>query len=197
MSFLSRIVLPVGALVLAACTEPVTTAPSEPTGPADGLQAGATVDRTEAPFTWFLVDAESGMQVHFGRDIPSLCAGNGAQLDLLDIKVITNPQEALRQLRQVKGDVKTSVWPIGPNSCAYYNSTTPLATGVSNFRGTDNDVAPFNRPDPKNTNAFGFMANGQLTGPDGGRLIFQATYRGTWDGSDVATTREFTNIRLH
>jgi hypothetical protein len=196
MSVVARTSLAAVLLAAAACADPAGTAPADPAMTPEGPMAGA-VTRTEEPFTWFMVDEASGMQVHFGRDIVSLCHGTGAQLDLLDLKVITNPQEALRQLRQVKGDVKTSVWPIGPNSCAYYNSTAPLATGVSNFRGTDNDVAPFNRPDPTNTNAFGFMANGQLTGADGGRMIFSATSRGTWDGSDPASIKQHIVIRLH
>ncbi|HEU4569170.1 MAG TPA: hypothetical protein VFS07_01220 [Gemmatimonadales bacterium] len=197
MSFVLRAAVPLTLIALAGCADPAGTAPTDEAAAPGGPMAGATVTRTEEPFTWFLVDEASGMQVHFGRDVQSLCAGTGAQNDLLDIQVITNPVEALRQIRQVHGDVKTSVWPIGPNSCAYYNSTTPLATGMSNFRGTDNDVAPFDRPDPKNTNAYGFMANGKLTGPDGARLIFQATFRGTWDGVDPATERSHTDIRLH
>lgn len=196
MHVVARATLAAALVAVSACADPAT-APLEDAGAPDGPMAAGVVDRTEAPFAWFMADTESGMQVHFGRDIVSLCQGTGGQNDLLDIKVITNPQEALRQLRTVKGEVKTSVWPIGPNSCARYATETPLATGMTNFRGTDNDVAPFNRPDPKNTNAWGFSANGHLTGADGGRMIFSATQRGTWDGSDPASERVVTNIRLH
>jgi len=193
MSIVARAATAAALIAAIACTDPAGTSPTEEmTGP----EAGA-VAKTEAAFTWFLMDAESGLQVHFGRDIVALCNGTGGDPDLANFKIITNPKEALRQLRQVKGDLQTSVWAAGPNNCAYYNSTAPLATGSSNFRGTDNDVAPFNRPDPTNTNAFGFMANGQLTASDGSRAIFSATYRGTWDGSDVNTIKQNTNIRLH
>lgn len=196
MTYATRAALAAALLAAVACADPAGTAPTDELTTPNGPESGAVV-KTEAPFTWFLVDAESGLQAHFGRDIVSLCQGNGANLDTLQITVITNPQEALRQLRKVRGDVKTSVWPIGANTCARYATETPLATGMSYFRGTDNDVAPFNRPDPKNTNAFGFMANGKLTGADGNTMNFQATYRGTWDGTDVTTIREHTNISLH
>ena len=196
MQVIARAALALAMVAVAACADPAGTAPTDEFSDQSGPQAGAVV-KTEAPFTWFLLDTISGMQVHFGRDIVSFCQGTGGDPDLLDITVITNPQEALRQLRKVRGDVKTSVWTAGANSCARYTTETPLATGISNFRGTDNDVAPFNRPDPDNTNAFGFMANGKLTGADGGRLNFQATYRGTWDGTDPATINQHTSIRLH
>ena len=195
MTLVARASLALALVAATACADPAGTAPSDEFTQ-DGPQAGAVV-KTEAPFVWFLVDTVSGLQVHFGRDIVSFCQGTGGNNDLLNITVITNPQEALRQLRKVRGDVKTSVWTAGPNTCARYATETPLATGMSYFRGTDNDVAPFNRPDPKNTNAFGFMANGKLAGVDGSSLNFQATYRGTWDGSDVNSINDHTDVRLH
>ncbi|HET7041215.1 MAG TPA: hypothetical protein VFI13_04325 [Gemmatimonadales bacterium] len=197
MSLLTRAAIPLILAGAAACADPSATAPTESATPPAGPATASVVSTDQEIFTWFMVDAASGMQVHFGRDIQALCSGGDPAYDLSNVKVITNPQEALRQLRQVKGDLKTSVWPIGPNSCAYYNSTAPLATGISNFRGTDNDVAPFNRPDPKNHDAFGFMANGRLTGADGSTMQFAATYRGVWDGIDPATIKDHTDIRLH
>lgn len=175
------------AVTLTACTD----APTTPTP-----EFGA-VERSEGPLTVLLVDAESGLQAWHGWDVVARCQTGDGNLDNLSFQIVTNPQDALRQLRKTHGDVQVSVWPIGANSCARYATETPLATGVVNFRGTDNDVSPFLRDNPRNTNAFGWMANGFVTGADGSRMRYQATYRGHWDGIDPASIVETTNISLH
>ncbi len=194
-----RLIVPL-ALVLAACTDAPPGAPTAPGRPAFDL-AGAPASsgqvlRFDSTFSVRLIDHQRGLMAYLGRDIVAWCQGDPGAADTLAYHDVVNPVEPRRILRNMEGDVHASVWTVGPSTCARYLSETPIAAGISRLRYTDNDITPNARPDPANTNAWGWMAQGILVDAAGGPVRFTAISRATFDGVDASTTRQHVDIML-
>ena len=59
--------------------------------------------------------------------------------------------------------------------CAQFIANEPpIAEGFTKVRGTDNDY--FVNLDPNNTNAFGFVSQGQLYSPEGEKVHFKGIF---------------------
>ena len=191
-------------LALAACDDRVQiTAPEVPDTPqpafnfGNNTDAGPIVFRTTAGGAFGLRDPESGLQVWFMIDPVGICTGPWAS-DQVDRQIVDVPDEANRIIRLYHGkDVTTSVWPNFGFNCGLFTTTTPLATGLSRFVWTDNDVDILFNPDSKNSNAYGWTAHGVLTDPAGDKAPFSAHRRCQWDGQDLATVKCKNKIQLH
>jgi len=201
MRHLIRCFAPITLVVIAACSEsptgPVPTAPAGPSFDVGAPPASGQVVRIDSAFSILLTDPERGLTAYFGRDIVAWCQGDPAAADTVAYHSVTNPVETQRILRNVAGDVRTSVWLDGPNTCARYLSETPIATGLSHIRYTDNDIMPNQRPDPANHDAWGWMAQGELADAAGNRVHLTAISRAVFDGVDWRTTKQHVDILLH
>jgi hypothetical protein len=191
-------------LALAACGEGVqTTAPESPDAPqpafnfANNPDAGGIITRDEMGLGLFQRDSKTQLQVVLGIDIAEFCGGVWAP-DLVARQIVDVPDEANRIVRLLHGtDVRTSVWPNFGFNCGLFTTTTPLATGLSKFVHTDNDVFIFFNPDNKNSNAYGWTAHGVLADPAGDKAPFSAHRRCQWDGQDLATEKCRIKVRLN
>jgi hypothetical protein len=191
-------------LAFAACGEGVQpTAPEVPDTPQPAFNfgnnpdAGPIILRSELGGAFGLRDPGSGLQVWFMIDPVGVCTGPWAS-DAIDQQIVDVPDEANRIIRLRHGkDVQTSVWPNFGFNCGLFTSTTPLATGVSSFVWTDNDVNIGQNPDSENSNAYGWTAHGLLTDPGGAQVQFKALHRCHWDGQDLATLTCKNKIQLH
>ncbi|MHC4092009.1 MAG: hypothetical protein ACYSVY_17365 [Planctomycetota bacterium] len=191
-------------IAVAACGEGVqTTAPEIPDTPQPAFNfgnnpdAGPIIIRDEVGGGFGLRDSESGLQVYFMFDPVGVCTGPWAS-DLVDRQIVDVPDEANRIIRLYHGkDVTTSVWPNFGFNCGLFTTTTPLATGLSTFVWTDNDVDILFNPDSKNSNAYGWIAHGVLTDPGGAKAPFSALHKCVWDGQDLTTERCRNKIRLN
>lgn len=185
-------------LVLAlGCTDspttPATLNDGNPPAPAfnftNNPNAGPNIIRGQDFFAILFFDADRGMQAVLGTDIVQFCLGN-VSFDLWDFQDVNVPEDANRISTLLHGDdVTTSVWPLFGFDCSQFLSTTPLATGTSDARLTDNDLNTLSNPDSKNHNAFGFRAHGHLTDASGARVRFNGHQNCVWDGNDFSTLR--------
>ncbi|MCL5030388.1 MAG: hypothetical protein M1480_15360 [Bacteroidetes bacterium] len=168
--------------------------------------SGAWVIRYESNTAFWFNDPESELVLTLGvNDISSLCSGAGG-LDMFAFKDIylPNADSNLRRIvEQMKGkDITAMIWQPDPwpssftSFCNFYNNFGPaMATGTVNFIYTDNDVYAWAQ-DNKNSNAFGYKANGTLMSQDGQVYKLNFVYRGVWDGVDLATYKETFKIQL-
>ncbi len=169
-------------------------------------ESGAWVIRYESNIALWFNDPESGLVLTLGiNDISSLCSGRGGR-DMFAFKDIylPNADTNLRRIaEQMKGkDITAMIWRPVPwpftfsSFCSFYkNYGSPMAIGTVNFIYTDNDILAWAQ-DNKNSNAFGYKANGTLTNQDGQVYKLNFVYRGVWDGVDMATYKEIFKIQL-
>ena len=80
-----------------------------------------------------------------------------------------------------------SDWEAGGFDCTDL-SARRIAEGTGRFTYTDNDLYVWGR-EHRLTNAFGFVAQGQLTRVAGGTVRYYGVSRCLWDGYDIATLR--------
>ncbi|TFH19802.1 MAG: hypothetical protein E4H03_13285 [Myxococcales bacterium] len=59
-----------------------------------------------------------------------------------------------------------------------------VASGTGKLVNTDNDFYSFLNPDTHRSNAYGFTAQGQLTGADGSKMHYNGVLKVVWDGID-------------
>ena len=190
-------------IAFAACGEGVqTTAPEIPDTPqpafnfANGPDAAGIITRDGMGLGLIGRDSNTQLQVVLGVDLVEFCGGVWAP-DLVARQITDVPDEANRIVRILHGtDVRTSVWPNFGFNCPLFTTTTPLATGLSKFVHTDNDVNIFFNPDSKNSNAYGWTAHGVLTDPSGAKAPFSAHLRCHWDGQDLATEKCLRKVQL-
>ena len=137
--------------------------------------------------TW--VDVDAGLRVVIGADMDEFCAGI-IDFDLVDFQDANLPGG--RIVSNMNGVMQTRVWNFLEFDCALLTTIPPIATGTSQLRGVDNDLAA---TVVNNTNTWGWMAQGTLTGEDGGRVRFNGLLRqqfGNDSGSKVVS-----KINLH
>ena len=163
------------ALVLAfGCTDQ-TTSPTALNDAAvaptfnflNGPASAGIVLRYETPFAVSWADPESGLRATVGFDTDEYCA-NIIDFDIVAVQDVDLPTGRL--LGPVQGDdMQTAVWPFTAFDCALFTTVEPLATGVSEFRLTDNDV--FGTV-VNNANAWGWRTHGALTLASGDKAQF-------------------------
>ena len=153
---------------------------------ADAPDVSGIVRRGDAPFGLSWVDPAAGMRVVLGFDRQEFCNTGILDLDIIPFQDINFPNGRLMALAQ--GVVQTTVWGFTSFSCAAFAGATPLASGFSVLTYTDNDVRVVG---PNTTNAWGVMAHGTLTRPDGTDAQFSTHLRVTFvDGGNVVRSRE-------
>jgi hypothetical protein len=158
---------------------------------------GPNIVRSQGIYVIGWADFQEGISAWAGIDIAQWCR-DGTGFDVSDIQDINVPEDANRISELVHGnDVTTSVWPFTGFDCDLFTTVTPLATGTSDFRSTDNDLNTFLNPDSKNANAFGFNAHGKLTDASGSRVNFSGHSRCVWDGVDFDTIKCKDKINVH
>ena len=133
--------------------------------------------------------------IHNG-DIVAFCSGEEEPIVHIDFQWVDIPEDANRIKELLHGeDVPTTVWPFAvdwsqdiADICEMFLNSEPLATGTARLRSTDNDLFVFLNPDNVNANAFGWVSQGKLSGPDGERLHFNSIWRVVWDGVDFGSS---------
>ena len=148
---------------------------------------------------WY--DAKSGLVVAFGaEDIGSLLCGNGSDLDLFDLQMITSPSnpDGDRIISKLTGDdINVAVWsgdgfPAPADYCNFF-SNQPVASGKAKVSYKDNDLfGAFGG----NTNAVNFSVNGKVMDADGKSFNLNAFYHLAWDGPDGTKLNFNTKVQL-
>jgi hypothetical protein len=195
------------AFVLSGCSDssaPVIASTSVSDLPATPLMkssaSGAYIDRYDMTlYVYWFID-ESGLLVTFGvNDVEAFCARTGGK-DTFSFKDLYLPNvdpDLRRQLEQIEGRGVTALaFQVVPDPTkdlrGYICGMEPIAVGTADFRLEDNDVLAWMQ-DNKNSNAFGYKANGILVAPDGQKLTLNVVYRYVWD---PGTTRYNEVFRL-
>lgn len=165
--------------------------------------AGAEIFRYSAENVFTFFDWEAGLRLRVGANSDQWCADGYPILDEFDFKDIilpnSDPEVFDRVIQKIKGnDVYAEVraWPHEyPDNCSYYAAVPAIATGTVKLIATDNDVYAYLQGG-NNTNAFGYKANGKLTGPEGQTYNLNFVFRAHWDGVDLASYKEVIKIKL-
>ncbi len=195
----------IGALFTVGCNEqkvPVSMSENTLVTPASLAKgppptSGPIVIRSQTLFAVFFVDLDKGISASIGADPVEFCSGI-IDFDIVELQEISVPEDANRLIDLVKGsNVTASVWPFTTFDCDLFANTTPLATGTVKLVNTDNDLLIFLNPDHKNSNAFGFTAQGRLNRPDGTKASFNAVSKCVWDGDDIASLKCVEKINLN
>jgi hypothetical protein len=164
--------------------------------------AYAKVIRFQDQVEFFVVDKEHGLlSLHgLGQSFSQLCSGVPFTVDDLDIQLVDSPTSALHLLFT---GAEHTVWiypapqlpdpnHFGPEDCPILAGLPVLATGKARVVRTDNDVTL----DGPGADAFGWTAEGALTGPSGEPLRYGETVRLEVPPSN-ATLRELkVDVRL-
>jgi len=168
--------------------------------------SGAWIFRYEDVFATWWIDEESGLVIALGvNDISLLCSGGGGR-DTANIKDILLPNtdpDLRRWIQQVKGqDLTAMVWRPDPwpseftDFCSFYDLVgEPMAIGTAKVSSKDNDVLAWMQ-DNKNSNAFGYKANGTLKDLNGKVYKLNFVYRSRWDGVDFTSANVVFKIQL-
>jgi len=167
-------------------------------------ESGPNVTRFEDSLVVINVDTNAGLTAMLGFDPYEACQFI-FDFDTVAIKQVDIPSAPERIVDQFSGYVRASVWPfvipadvVFPAWCELIDIYPPLATGMVDINGTDNDLLVFTYVN-KNENAFGWNAHGTLYDDNDGR-VFHLTYRAHWggDGDDPdAPFFENTKIKLN
>ena len=120
------------------------------------------------------------------NDLDSWCAYQGGR-DVIEFKDIylPNADPELRRLveKQVGRDITAAVWDVSPFTgdlralCCNY---APIAVGTASLLVKDNDVYAYLQNN-KNSNAYGYKANGTLYGPDSRKYTLNFVWHDVWD----------------
>lgn len=167
---------------------------SKTTGP------GAWIIKSDGETVWACYDPDTQLMLIIGiNDIPSYLAGTGGidifnQTDILLPNADANARRDLKRLNSNSAAVL--VWYTDIDNPLYLlQNVTPTASGNVNYSYNDNDYYAF-RQDNKNHDAFGWKANGTLTGSDGTIYKLNFTDKLVWDGVDLSSTKESLMIQL-
>lgn len=199
------------AFVLAGCTDtpgPVAASASGIDNPA------ALLAKTSGPGAWIyrgtydtyrygFLDANSGLAALVGvNDFSTFCVSFEDGIDEFPFKDLLLPDadpDLRRVMEQVKGtDVSISVWDLDVfqgGFCATGRAGyRPIAVGTVHYINTDNDLLAWLQLN-YNMNAYGCMAEGSATGPEGQAyrvtIVYRAIYSAVTQGY-----REVMKIRL-
>lgn len=151
--------------------------------------SGALIIRHDEAIWWGFIN-EDGLMLILGiNDVEKVCAGTGG-IDLMNIKDIYLPPGDIDLSRLVAhqqgNDYTAMVWQVDTwpaDLCDFLNTETPLAIGKAKLIYNDNDYYAWLQ-DNKNSNAFGYKANGTLIGVDLKTYKLNLLYQIVWDGVD-------------
>jgi len=143
---------------------------------------------TAVGLTW--VDVDAGLRVVIGADMDEYCAGI-VNFDLVDFQNGTLPSGRIVSLMK-GGNLQTTVWDFLEFDCSLFTSVSPIASGTSRLMGVDNDLQG---TVVRNTNSWGWMAQGMLDAADGGRAQFNGFVRQQF-GNDSGP-KVVSQINLH
>ena len=166
--------------------------------------SGPNVTRFEDTLIVINIDTDAGLTAMLGFNPYEACAFI-FDFDTVEIKEVDVPSADERIVSQFRGYVRASVWPFVipddvffPAWCELVDMYPPLATGMADINGTDNDLLVFTYVN-KNENAFGWNAHGTLYDEGGQARIFHLTYRAHWGGDGTDPNPPFfakTKIKL-
>jgi len=198
--FIFAATLGVANALVSACAERSVSGPMDRPAFnfANGPESpGPIIFRTgEAGYRVSYSDPVHGLTAIHGGDVVEFCLTGETGEALVELQVVFPPEEQDRILLLLKGhDVETTVWATGSFDCDVFTTTTPLATGTVDLTNTDNDLLAGER-DNRNHNAFGFVAQGTLTRPDGAKAPFNGVSKCVWDGDDFDTIKCHDSINL-
>ncbi len=164
-------------------------------------QSGFVVSRDgEEILATLFIDFKAGLTASIGADNEGFCNPfpNFDALELIPIQEVDIPNDERRRQILSKGETYVEVYDgiINGFFCDFIANTPRLASGNAKFVLTDNDFEIYLRDDPKNSNAFGFNARGNLRDDNGDHVSFNAHYRVSWDGNDFASANEQSKISL-
>jgi len=139
---------------------------------ANAPDASGIIVRDDVPFAVTWIDPKAGTLVVIGADIFEFCGGT-INFDIVPFQDAILPDGRIVEVVQ-GSDMRTSVWPFATFDCDLFTTVTPLATGMSDLVYTDNDLLG---SVVNNANAWGFLAQGSLTRPNGAAAAFSAHAR--------------------
>ena len=157
---------------------------------------GGIVFRGEEIFLFATEDYMKGLTALHNGDVVEWCETGEEPLVYFDFQVIESPANENRIIEIDHGeDVPTEVWPFlvdweAEDICEQFLESEPIASGYAKMRVTDNDLFVWAYPN-KNANAFGWVSQGRLLGPEGEVVHFNSIFRATWDGIDGERVSNF------
>jgi len=194
----------VGVLFLASCSEEGTPAnPSQNialdqiVGDTPPATSGPFVIRFEGNYWLSVADEKNGTMAIIGLNVWNYCTGQPG-LDVVDIMEVWEPndQDAVNQI--IHGEnLHISVWPLLPLSCSVLLNAEPIATGVVDMTGTDNDYFAWLHEDPKRVNSYGMSAHGFVEASNNQSGVVSVVSRTVWQqGSDFYKDNQMVNLTL-
>ena len=160
--------------------------------------SGAFIIKHDEEIWWWFIN-DTGLMIILGiNDVAEFCDGTGG-IDLMSIRDIylPNADPNLRRLvaHQHGNNYTARAWqvdapPAYEDLCDFLNNQTPLAIGTAKLIYNDNDYYAWLQ-DNNNVNAFGYKANGTLTGVDLKVYKLNLLYKIVWDPDGTKFNENF------
>lgn len=165
-------------------------------------ESGAWIVRYEAS-EWYYAffDQDAGLFLTLGiNDISKFCNYEGG-FDVDNVKEIYLPNtdpDLRRMIDHEKADYTAMIWQTESLPADYRDficNHEPMATGIVNFSARDNDYYAWLQ-DNKNSDSYGFKANGTLKGQDGMIYKLNLVYQFMWHGVIGGGNNEVFKLQL-